>query len=45
MGAYNVVDPYLLVFYRWRIRVELDMATAYLAWAVRTRRILVRPAE
>ena len=43
-GGYSVVDPYLLVFYRWGIQVELDMATAFPAWSVLTRRILARPA-
>ena len=41
--GYGVVDPYLLVFYRWGRSVELDMST-YRAWSSHTRRMLERPA-
>jgi glutathione S-transferase len=43
-GGYSVADPYLLVFYRWGARVDLDMSTAYPAWTAQTRRMLARPA-
>ena len=38
-GAYSVVDPYLLVFYEWGVRIGLDMATGY----VRERTSFGRP--
>jgi glutathione S-transferase len=43
-GAYSVVDPYLLVFYEWGVRIGLDMATSYPAWRRLTERTLLRPA-
>lgn len=43
-GAYSVVDPYLLVFYEWGVRIGLDMATGYPAWRRLTERTLPRPA-
>jgi glutathione S-transferase len=43
-GDYSVVDPYLLVFYRWGARFDLDMIAAYPAWAALSRRTLARPA-
>lgn len=43
-GGYSVVDPYLLVFYRWGGRFDLDMTATYPAWAVQSRRTLARPA-
>jgi glutathione S-transferase len=43
-GAYSVVDPYLLVFYEWGVRIGLDMATGYPAWRRLTERTLQRPA-
>ena len=41
---YSVVDPYLLVFFRWGNRLGLDMATDYPVWSDHARRLLARPA-
>jgi glutathione S-transferase len=43
-GGYTVVDPYLLVFYEWGVRIDLDMKTSYPAWRDLTQRTLQRPA-
>ncbi len=43
-GAYSVVDPYLLVFWRWGGRIGFDMRRAFPSWAAATRRALDRPA-
>ena len=43
-GGYSVVEPYLLVFYRWGWMFDLDMAAAHPAWAALSRRTLARPA-
>ena len=43
-GGYSVVEPYLLVFYRWGWMFDLDMAAAYPAWTALSRRTLARPA-
>lgn len=43
-GGYSVVDPYLLVFYEWGVRIGLDMPTSYPAWRRLTEQTLVRPA-
>ena len=43
-SGYSVVEPYLLVFYRWGWMFNLDMAAAYPAWAALSRRTLARPA-
>ena len=43
-GAYSVVDPYLLVFYEWGVRIGIDMAAGYPAWRRLTLRTLQRPA-
>jgi glutathione S-transferase len=40
---YSVVDPYLLVFYRWGNR-KLDMRGRYPAWTMHTRRLERRSA-
>jgi glutathione S-transferase len=42
--AYSIVDPYLLVYYRWGNRMQLDMATRFPAWSAHTRRLEARPA-
>ena len=42
--GYSVVDPYLLVFYRWGKNVGVDMRGQYPAWFAHTRRLLERPA-
>lgn len=43
-GGYSVVDPYLLVFYRWGGRFDLDMISTYPAWTALNCRTLARPA-
>lgn len=41
---YSVVDPYLLVFYRWGNRMSLDMPGTYPAWTTHARRLEEREA-
>lgn len=41
---YSVADPYLLVFYRWGIRIGLDMAGDCPRWTALTKRTLERAA-
>ena len=41
---YTVVDPYLLVFYRWGNRMNLDMEGSYPAWTRHAARLAARPA-
>ena len=41
---YSVVDPYLLVFYRWGNRLGLDMKSHYPSWTRQTQLLLERPA-
>lgn len=41
---YSIVDPYLLVFYRWGNRIGLPMRQLYPAWTQHTLRALARPA-
>jgi glutathione S-transferase len=41
---YSVVDPNLLVFYRWGWRMGFDMHNRYPAWSAHTARLLLRPA-
>jgi glutathione S-transferase len=41
---YSVVDPYLLVFYRWGNRMAIDMRGRYSAWTKHTQQLLRRPA-
>ena len=43
-AAYSIVDPYLLVFYRWGNRVGLDMNGDYPHWHSHTDRMLERSA-
>lgn len=43
-GGYSVVDPYLLVFWRWAGLFGFDMPRDCPAWAASTRRTLARPA-
>lgn len=43
-GGYSVVDPYLLVFYEWGVRIGLDMPTSCPAWRRLTEQTLARPA-
>ena len=42
-GRYSIADPYLLVFYRWGTRLDLDM-TAYAGWTAHKQAMLARPA-
>jgi glutathione S-transferase len=42
--GYTIVDPYLLVFFRWGQRVGLAMRDTYRHWAAITDRVLARPA-
>ena len=41
---YSVVDPNLLVFYRWGNRIELPMRERYPAWTRHTETLLARDA-
>lgn len=41
-GQYSVVDPYLLVFYRWGNRLGLDMKALYPTWAKHAQRVYSR---
>ena len=41
---YSVVDPYLLVFYRWGNRMFIDMKNSYPAWTAHARRLESREA-
>jgi glutathione S-transferase len=41
--AYSIVDPYLLVFWRWGARIGLDMSP-YPAWNALMAKVLARPA-
>ena len=43
-NAYSIVDPYLLVYFRWGNRMQLDMAGRYPAWNAHARRLEARPA-
>jgi glutathione S-transferase len=42
--AYSVVDPYLLVFYRWGNRMKIDMRAKYPAWSEHALRMAERAA-
>lgn len=41
---YSIVDPYLLVFYRWGNRMGFGMREKYPSWTGHTQRVLERPA-
>jgi glutathione S-transferase len=41
---YSVVDPYLLVFFRWGNRIGFDMRGHCAAWTQHTLRVIERPA-
>jgi glutathione S-transferase len=41
--AYSIADPYLLLFWRWGNRIEMDMAL-YPAWSDLALRVMDRPA-
>ena len=43
-GRYSIVDPYLLVFYRWGNRIGFDMRARYQAWTMHALRVMDRPA-
>ena len=42
--GYTVVDPYLLVFYRWGNRIGFDMRDQYQSWTKHSLQVLARPA-
>ncbi|WP_352536471.1 glutathione binding-like protein [Mesorhizobium sp. M0114] len=42
--SYSIVDPYLLVFYRWGNRMAVDMRNTYPAWTSHARRLEERAA-
>ncbi len=42
--GYTVVDAYLVVFYYWGCRINLNMKTLYPAWTRLTERVVARPA-
>jgi glutathione S-transferase len=41
---YSVVDPYVLVFFRWGNRIGLDMRKNYPNWTRHVMRVMERPA-
>ena len=41
---YSIVDPYLLVFYRWGNRIGFDMRALYKSWTKHSLRVIDRPA-
>jgi glutathione S-transferase len=41
---YSIVDPYLLVFYRWGNRIGFDMRARYKSWTTHSLRVIDRPA-
>jgi len=43
-NAYTLVDPYLLVFYRWGNRIGVDMRAGYPGYTRHAERMLQRPA-
>ncbi|CAN7427920.1 glutathione S-transferase N-terminal domain-containing protein [Trinickia sp. LjRoot230] len=43
-SGYSIVDPFLLVLYRWGNRIGLPMQLDYPAWTALTERMLKRPA-
>lgn len=43
-STYSIVDLYLLVYFRWGNRMQLDMASRFPAWAAHARRLEARPA-
>ena len=43
-SGYTIVDPFLLVLYRWGNRIGLGMRSNYAAWTALAERTLERPA-
>jgi glutathione S-transferase len=43
LESHSVLDPYLLVFWRWGERLDLEMG-GFERWAAHTRRVMARPA-
>jgi glutathione S-transferase len=41
---YSIVDPFLLVFFRWGNRIGFDMRNQYTSWTKHALRVLERPA-
>lgn len=44
LGDYSVVDPYLLVFYRWGYRIGLDMRATYPKYTRHAEAVVARSA-
>jgi glutathione S-transferase len=42
--AYSVVDPYLMMYYRWGNRMRIDMKSHYPAWTLHAQRLEMRGA-
>jgi glutathione S-transferase len=43
-SGFSIVDPFLLVLYRWGNRIGVDMRASYRAWTAHTARLRERPA-
>jgi glutathione S-transferase len=43
-NRYSIVDPFLIVIFRWGNRIGFDMRERYPSWTRHTMRILERPA-
>lgn len=43
-GMYSIADAYLLVFYRWGNRMNIDMKASYPCWTLHAQRLEGRPA-
>lgn len=43
-SGYTVLDPYLLVFYRWGNRLSYNMRDNYPVWTSHAERMMMRPA-
>ncbi len=43
-GGFTVVDPYLLLFWLWGRRLDIDLATLYPHWTALARKVAARPA-
>jgi glutathione S-transferase len=41
---YSLVDPFLLIFYRWGNRMGIPMRNTYKSWSRHTLRLVERPA-
>lgn len=43
-SGYSIVDPFLLVLYRWGSHINVQMSSDYPAWTAHAERMLMRPA-